>query len=1165
MSILFTCLEFRAKLSTLNVRGLGNDANQKVIFEFASTSRSDFVFLQETLAARPDMIDSLRSKWPGKSFWSPALGKQGGVAILVSPKTDFDVLQWKKDTSGRVLSVLARAGDINYNFVNIYAPTNPSERKRFFDTIPDYFFPNSVRILAGDFNCVENAADKFGGNFVSANELKDLRRSARVVDIWRKTHGNSVQCTWFNADKSIGSRLDKFFIAQDLVSSVIRCDIFPCVFSDHDSVDLIFEVENVSSHGPGVWRLNLALLQDTEFCEMISRIISNFVEYQRCFPSLHDWWDFLKTSFKDIAQDFGKRKQKKLNHDKVIATNLLIQAKRDLLAGDDSAKIRIEYWESSLQALNSARSEAAKIRSRAQWLEEGEKSTKYFFALESSRRDKNSIRVIYNSDGGEVVTQQEIEKAHCDFYRKLYSCEPVDPRIQRDFLSKVEVSLKDQEINDCECALSAEEISRAVRGLSQGKTPGSDGLPLEFYVKFWDQLCPILLQLYNFSFDQGFLSSSMQESVTRLIFKKDDPKHLKNWRPISLLNVDYKILSKALTNRLSKVLPSIVSEDQTCSVSGRTIFDNLTLFRDTLDYINLTGEPGILVSLDQEKAFDRVDRSFLSNVLRKFGFGSSFLRWISILYHDATMRIIVNGFLTDHIPLQRGVRQGDPLSPLLYILCAEVLACNIRAESKIQGFLLPGARGQQFKMRQYADDSTCFVKDLYSLSVLFSILRRYELGTGAKLNYSKTEAMWLGAWRSCPDRPLGLEWVTKMKILGVWYTNGLANVEHDNWQSKLNKLEKNLNLWKTRSLSFVGKALIINVFGASKFWFLARVLSTPEWVISRFKTLVFSFLWGSKIETVGRQTLSAPVKDGGLGIIDFLAKSKALKISLVVSLLAKSESKAFYLTKYFIGSQLARLRPEWSLLRDNSSPSALKPTAYYEFCLKTITALEHRLSSRDTFTYSAKNCYVQLLRETVSAPLLPVYWRALIGSDFSIRRHWSLVRDQLTENFKNDLVWLITLRGIKVRDSLRSWGYIATDRCAYCQRKETIDHCFLNCTRAKRVWLFFSPLLSALLNAPFVANVKSVFFCTWGQTGPLSNLRALYIIKTILYGIWTFRNKATFHNGTETPRAIVRYIKQDITTRLKVDFSRFSVDRFSKLWCHPNLCEINRGKLVYFF
>ena len=102
------------------------------LFLVLRVARDQIVFLQETLAARSDLIDSLRSKWPGKSFWSPALGKQGGIAILVSPKTDFNVLQWKKDTSGRILSVLARAGDVNNNFVNIYAPTNPSERKCFF-------------------------------------------------------------------------------------------------------------------------------------------------------------------------------------------------------------------------------------------------------------------------------------------------------------------------------------------------------------------------------------------------------------------------------------------------------------------------------------------------------------------------------------------------------------------------------------------------------------------------------------------------------------------------------------------------------------------------------------------------------------------------------------------------------------------------------------------------------------------------------------------------------------------------------------------------------------------------------------------------------------------------------------------------------------------------
>ena len=107
------------------------------------------------------------------------------------------------------------------------------------------------------------------------------------------------------------------------------------------------------------------------------------------------------------------------------------------------------------------------------------------------------------------------------------------------------------------------------------------------------------------------------------------------------------------------------------------------------------------------------------------------------------------------------------MSPLLYVLCSEVLACTLRSEPRYNGFLLPGAKGKHFKICQYADDSTCFVKDIFSLRILLDILRHYEAGTGAKLNFSKTEAMWLGAWRTRPDSPLGLTWVTKMKILGI--------------------------------------------------------------------------------------------------------------------------------------------------------------------------------------------------------------------------------------------------------------------------------------------------------------------------------------------------------------------------------------------------------------
>ena len=151
------------------------------------------------------------------------------------------------------------------------------------------------------------------------------------------------------------------------------------------------------------------------------------------------------------------------------------------------------------------------------------------------------------------------------------------------------------------------------------------------------------------------------------------------------------------------------------------------------------------------------------------------------------MRIFVNGWLSDKVDLQRGVRQGDSLSPMLYILCVEVLACNIRNTPEIEGFLLPGARGKRFKVSQYADDTTGYLKDFRSLRCLFEVISLYERRTGAKLNVSTSEAMWLGAWKDHSDQPLGLSWVRKMKILGVFF--GTVDVERDNWEPRLSKLD----------------------------------------------------------------------------------------------------------------------------------------------------------------------------------------------------------------------------------------------------------------------------------------------------------------------------------------------------------------------------------------
>ena len=194
--------------------------------------------------------------------------------------------------------------------------------------------------------------------------------------------------------------------------------------------------------------------------------------------------------------------------------------------------------------------------------------------------------------------------------------------------------------------------------------------------------------------------------------------------------------------------------------------------------------------------------------------------------------------------------------------------------------------------------------------------------------------MWLGAWRSRPDEPFGLTWVAKMKNLGVFLGN--VNVEQDNWQPKLNKLEKSLSLRRSRSLSLLGKSLIINFLGSSKFTHLARVLAMPSWVLTGINALVWPFLWGSRMGTVARNTYFLKPFQGGLGIVNLKVKAFALRSVGLLSALANPANSSFFECRYFVASSICSLRNEWRHLRSNSLTNASSPTIFYSECIDTL-------------------------------------------------------------------------------------------------------------------------------------------------------------------------------------------------------------------------------------
>jgi len=335
-----------------------------------------------------------------------------------------------------------------------------------------------------------------------------------------------------------------------------------------------------------------------------------------------------------------------------------------------------------------------------------------------------------------------------------------------------------------------------------------------------------------------------------------------------------------LSNRIRKVLPNILSEDQTCGVPGCSIFENLFLLRDTIDFVRLKQLPAVVISLDQEKAFDRVNHTFLQRVLEKLNFAPDFRWWVRVIYTDITSLVINNGWLSSPFSLQRGVRQGCLLSPLLYCLVVETLGQAIQRDTSIQGIQIPGSKNKQWKVSQYADDTTLILANDYSITRAFNLITIFERGSGSRLNPKKTEGLWVGSQAGRTSGPVNISWVAdKLKILGVYLGN--TNLDQANWSDRVSKLEKRLNLWRTRTLSLKGKAMIINMLGASGLWYTAKVINMLDWVDTRVSKAIWTFLWNGKTEQVKRDTCRLPWQHGRLSVVNPLEKSRTLKLRWV--------------------------------------------------------------------------------------------------------------------------------------------------------------------------------------------------------------------------------------------------------------------------------------------
>ena len=402
---------------------------------------------------------------------------------------------------------------------------------------------------------------------------------------------------------------------------------------------------------------------------------------------------------------------------------------------------------------------------------------------------------------------KDIRKGMNNFCQDLFSEEEVDLEAQNWLLDQLRMSLYEQEQASCEGLLTVEECREVLNGMDTRKSPGTDGLTAELYLAFWAVLRNDLVEVLNYGFQHGQLSVSQCRGLLSLIFKKGE-RDLRNWRPIFLLCVDYKIGTKALAARLQKVLSFVL----TCGVRGRPIFLNLNLVRDLIECCSSKNLPLAIISLDQEKALDRVNWNFLERVLQRMNFGPEFRQWIRVIYVNISSACLHSDFVTSFFEISCGARQGDPLSSLLYTLVAEVLGAVIRNCKDIRGLCLPGS-SEESKISQYADDGNLTLVVEYYITKAFKSVCIFEKGSKSKLNLDKTESMCFGSMAGRTDGPVNIKWRTDfIKVLGIFFTMSNCDFLCLKWNFQIEKLAKRLDSWKFLTLSLKGKSMIINTW-----------------------------------------------------------------------------------------------------------------------------------------------------------------------------------------------------------------------------------------------------------------------------------------------------------------------------------------------------------------
>ena len=598
------------KICTVNARGLGEKRKRRSMFTFLKKQKPDIVMLQETHLCTEQDKKSWELEWGGTTFASMGTNNSRGVSILLNSKSNAKIDEIKTDNDGRIICGIITVDNKRLLICNIYAPN--SDNPEFFEQVirmTESYTDHDGLIMGGDFYLViDPKLDRNKSDFnhwKSVNVIKEFMEKTNLCDTWRLQNPQGRRYTWYRwgkGHKPTCSRIDMILSPLAYNDCIEESLIQLGHLTDHSLVSMQIRTDEFI-RGPGIWKFNNKLLHDSQYCDgVISKIKDTGVQTVALNPN--DRWETVKMHICNFSKSYSKRRAAKDKDETEKLRLLQISLEEDLTNNPDNDDIfkNLTQVKADLRVKAIADAEKTIFCSKCNYAKEGEKCSSYFFSLEKRRNLEKNMKSVILDSGKTTCSQKRILNEQTKFYKELY-CRDSDVSFHLS-PDRGERRITDIDRINCDSDFKPDEFFDAAMTLKSEKVPGLDGLTIEFYRKFWKHISVFLIEMYQFSYENGELPNTVKQGLISLLSKPNrDPRYIRNKRPLTLLQNDYKILAKAIDNRMRMILPNLIDTDQNGIVKGRKICHNVRRSLDLIEFTKRQKIPALILTIDMEKMF----------------------------------------------------------------------------------------------------------------------------------------------------------------------------------------------------------------------------------------------------------------------------------------------------------------------------------------------------------------------------------------------------------------------------------------------------------------------------------------------------------------------------------------------------------------------------------